>query len=419
MRCQLLVDEMRGGRAGLVVAADRRRAGRHTPVGACQVRRTPQMSKPSRGHDRYHPWATHIYARQEARSRGDRKIGSEHLVLGLLREPTIAQTLGCDLDSARATLACLDRDALAGVGLSTGLQAPPIPVREDEFPVKPTIRAVLRDRMPLTPAAKAALRSSRHAMRRNEREAAQRAVLVALLELLPPDPAAVLFAALGVDRSGVLARVERRAEGCVAGSRAAALLGPADEDRITGTTVQTLCRLREVLWRRCHGRSRTTRGRSRCTSSWWGRRMNRSARSTSTVASSARANEPRYPEHGAKITAVFGRSSERSQRVVMSINRGERPPSTPARCPACGQPEGARPDLLCGAHRRGPRGDDRNRTGVNGFAGRCVATPPRRREAAEAYRRKDRSASTPTASGRVDDAGGSRLATTRLRQAAD
>ncbi len=26
------------------------------------------------------------------------------------------------------------------------------------------------------------------------------------------------------------------------------------------------------------------------------------------------------------------------------------------------------------------RGDDRNRTGVDGFAGRCVATPPRRRK---------------------------------------
>jgi hypothetical protein len=25
-------------------------------------------------------------------------------------------------------------------------------------------------------------------------------------------------------------------------------------------------------------------------------------------------------------------------------------------------------------------GDDRNRTGVNGFAGRCVATPPRRQK---------------------------------------
>jgi hypothetical protein len=25
------------------------------------------------------------------------------------------------------------------------------------------------------------------------------------------------------------------------------------------------------------------------------------------------------------------------------------------------------------------KGDDRNRTGVHGFAGRCVTTPPRRR----------------------------------------
>jgi hypothetical protein len=27
-----------------------------------------------------------------------------------------------------------------------------------------------------------------------------------------------------------------------------------------------------------------------------------------------------------------------------------------------------------------PRGDDRSRTGVDGFAGRCVATPPRRQD---------------------------------------
>jgi hypothetical protein len=26
------------------------------------------------------------------------------------------------------------------------------------------------------------------------------------------------------------------------------------------------------------------------------------------------------------------------------------------------------------------KGDDRNRTGVDGFAGRCVATPPRRQD---------------------------------------
>jgi hypothetical protein len=31
------------------------------------------------------------------------------------------------------------------------------------------------------------------------------------------------------------------------------------------------------------------------------------------------------------------------------------------------------------------RGDDRNRTGVDGFAGRCVATPPRRHAVLQAY----------------------------------
>src|SRR5579884_4525376 len=35
--------------------------------------------------------------------------------------------------------------------------------------------------------------------------------------------------------------------------------------------------------------------------------------------------------------------------------------------------------LLDHARSDSPRGDDRNRTGVDGFAGRCVATPPRRR----------------------------------------
>jgi hypothetical protein len=37
-------------------------------------------------------------------------------------------------------------------------------------------------------------------------------------------------------------------------------------------------------------------------------------------------------------------------------------------------------EFQCGESGREPsRGADRNRTGVNGFAGRCVATPPRRR----------------------------------------
>jgi hypothetical protein len=39
----------------------------------------------------YHPWTTYVYAREEARRRGDGCVGTEHLVLGLLREPDLAQ----------------------------------------------------------------------------------------------------------------------------------------------------------------------------------------------------------------------------------------------------------------------------------------------------------------------------------------
>jgi hypothetical protein len=78
--------------------------------------------------------------------------------------------------------------------------------------MKPTIKAVLRDRLPLTPAAKGALRTSRRAMTRNDRVGAQHAVLTALLDLQPPDHAATLFSALGVDRGAVRARIAPQAD---------------------------------------------------------------------------------------------------------------------------------------------------------------------------------------------------------------
>ena len=45
----------------------------------------------------FKPWATAVYAREEARRRGNRRVGTEDLVLGLLREPDVAQQLGRDL----------------------------------------------------------------------------------------------------------------------------------------------------------------------------------------------------------------------------------------------------------------------------------------------------------------------------------
>jgi Clp amino terminal domain, pathogenicity island component len=165
------------------------------------------MIKQSKTPENYHPWTTYIYAREEARRRGDRKIGTEHLVLGLLREPELAQALGCDLDAARCALATLDRDALAAVGIDTELDAPPVPTRGSaDRPRRPTLKAVLGDRVPLTPAAKTALRDSSKGMRRGHHIPPQQ-VLLALLDLEPPDPAGEMLAALGVDRAAVRSRL--------------------------------------------------------------------------------------------------------------------------------------------------------------------------------------------------------------------
>ena len=165
------------------------------------------MTKHSKPADAYHPWRTYIDAREEARRRGDRKVGTEHLILGLLMEPVVEQALGCDLQKARDALDAMDHDALAAVGIGAGFNAPPIPIDESaKRPPRPTFKAVLRDRLPLTPVAKRALEKSSKEIRRGHHMGPQQ-VLLTVLELEPPDPAAELIAALGVDRAAVQQRL--------------------------------------------------------------------------------------------------------------------------------------------------------------------------------------------------------------------
>ena len=125
-------------------------------------------------------------ARNEAIRRGDRTIGTEHLILALLTDPAspAAAALGCDLDSARRALDALDRQALAAIGVPAGITAGAAPVRS-------------AGRLRLTPAAKAVVAGARDA--RGDPEAGLGIVLGALLDLRRPDPAAELLAALGVD----------------------------------------------------------------------------------------------------------------------------------------------------------------------------------------------------------------------------
>jgi hypothetical protein len=166
------------------------------------------MTKHSKPADAYHfnPWSTYIDAREEARRRGDRKVGTEHLILGLLREPVLAQALGCDLQTARDALDAMDHDALAAVGIGAAFNAPPIPIDEPiKRPSRPTLKAVLRDRLPMTPAAKTALEKSYKEIRRGHLPPQQ--VLLNILELKPPDPAAELIVALRVDRGAARQRL--------------------------------------------------------------------------------------------------------------------------------------------------------------------------------------------------------------------
>ena len=162
------------------------------------------MTARSDAGDTYHPWTTYIRAREEARRRGDRKVGTDHLLLGLLHDRAIASALGTDLQAARAAVDALDREALGTLGITTALDAPPLPMRQT--PARPTLKAVLTGRLRLTPAAKRALAEAGKPIRRGGRIAAEQ-VLLRLLDQQAPDPAAALLAALGVDRAAVQGRL--------------------------------------------------------------------------------------------------------------------------------------------------------------------------------------------------------------------
>ena len=166
------------------------------------------MTTASVAPDLLHPWTIYMRASEEARRRGDRRTGTDHVLLGLLEDPTIELVLGVSLQQARRALESLDQEALGALGMTTsGADAPPLPMRA--VPKKPTIRAVMkRDRLRMTPAAKHVLEEAVKPMRRKTQVAAPQ-VLAQILALRPPDPAAVLLGRLGVNTPEVVRRMER------------------------------------------------------------------------------------------------------------------------------------------------------------------------------------------------------------------
>jgi Clp amino terminal domain, pathogenicity island component len=152
----------------------------------------------------YHPWTTYIWAREEARRCGDRRVGTDHLLLGLLHDPAAVALLGVSLEQCRQALDSLDRDALGSPGLTASLEAPPIAMRH--MPARPTLRAVLKDRLPMTPAAKQALERAARPMRQGRRVNPED-LLLGLLDLKHPDPVADLIVKLDIDAEAVRARI--------------------------------------------------------------------------------------------------------------------------------------------------------------------------------------------------------------------
>ena len=156
-----------------------------------------------------HAWGIYLQASEEARRRGDRRTGTDHLLLALFEDPSIELLLSVSLQQARQTLESLDRQALGAVGLGSGIDAPSLPMRA--VPKKPTFRAVIeKDRPRLTPAAKKVLQDAVKPNRRKTQVTGQQ-VLAQILTLQPPDPAAVLLGALDVNTSEVLVRLDAAA----------------------------------------------------------------------------------------------------------------------------------------------------------------------------------------------------------------
>jgi len=105
---------------------------------------------------------------------------------------------------AQRALDSIDQRALASVGIILGAPTPLLPARK--VPTKPTLKAVMKDRLRLTHEAANALRESRRTVQRGWDLTSQQ-VLLALLDLQPPDPARALFEALGVDAAQVRQRL--------------------------------------------------------------------------------------------------------------------------------------------------------------------------------------------------------------------
>jgi ATP-dependent Clp protease ATP-binding subunit ClpA len=126
-------------------------------------------------------------ARYEAARRGDRRIGTEHLLLALLQDDELADLVGIDAEAAHDRADELDRAALAAIGVELG-------------GYRPTGRAALSKSVPFTTGAKALMgQALSKAAAEKAKTITSRHFMLAILDLEAQDPAAALLASLAVD----------------------------------------------------------------------------------------------------------------------------------------------------------------------------------------------------------------------------
>ena len=134
-------------------------------------------------------------ATEEVRRRGDRRVGTDHLLLAVLHGTTAPRVLDVDVAAARSAADRLDRAALASIGIDVGGR-------------ELASAATSRRRPPFTSGARTLLKVTLDQARREKARRVQaRHLLHALLSLKRPDPAAELLDALGVDRDQARARL--------------------------------------------------------------------------------------------------------------------------------------------------------------------------------------------------------------------
>lgn len=155
-----------------------------------------------------------INAVGEAERRGDRHVGSEHLLLAVIASanPLVTpalDTFGIDPQRARAALDASDLAALAAVGVDVA--ALPAPAPDDGGRRSFGRLRGPGSHKPFTGGAKQTLEATlREALRLGDRHIGIEHMLLALAARTAPDPAHHLLTAMSVDPAALRTEVERR-----------------------------------------------------------------------------------------------------------------------------------------------------------------------------------------------------------------